>query len=819
MNLTQFAIEKNRITFTVLAVVVLMGLASYRHLPRDSMPSYTVRVASIVSDFTGAGPERVELLVTDKIEKKAQEIPEVKEILSTSRTGLSIVNVTLKDEVDPENLQNVWDRLRRKLSALDDLPGEVVPELNDEDVGVVYGIMVGLISDGFSYTEMKEYADDLRDELIRLEDAAKVELGGVQEERIFVEFDNTQLKEYGLTSAKLQSIIDATNILTSGGKIDLGSQRIILEPTGNFNSIEDIGKTLIPVGDGSQVVYLQDITTVKKGYIQPASSIVHVNGRPAISLSISLKEGANIINLGKRVDKLVEIWNRKLPVGLTVARLASMDRYVQKSIDNFIGNLIQAIVIVMAVMLVFLGIKTGFVVAGMIPIVTVMTLMLMSFIGMGLNQVTLASLIMALGMMVDNAIVMSESIMVKIGQGTSSKRAAVESCRELMVPLLISTLTTSAAFLSFFLAESVMGDIVGPIFVVITLALLSSWVVSMTVITLLSHVFLRNDHPGKRKKSFMDRFFDLLKVFYRRWILVTLRFKKVAVASILLLFFVSVFGFGLVPFIFFPDSDRNLITVDINLPLGTKIERTEEVVAKIEDYMKIHLQVKDAGGDGIVDWSSFIGMGPESYDLGYSQDEANSGYAHMLVNTSSFEVNQRMINRLDEYCFNSFPNADIKVGPLGAGGGGTPIEIFILGNAPDSLMDISEEVKIKLTGMPGTKNVKDDWGPKIKKFVIDIYQDKAMIAGISNQDIATSLRTVLDGFTTGEYRENDKTIPIVMRSATGMEQSYQSLETMNVYSQSTGRNVPLSQVATIIPQWQVCENQTQGPGTKYQDFF
>ena len=259
-----------------------------------------------------------------------------------------------------------------------------------------------------------------------------------------------------------------------------------------------------------------------------------------------------------------------------------MDRYVQKSIDNFIGNLIQAIVIVMAVMLVFLGIRTGFVVAGMIPIVTVMTLMLMGFIGMGLNQVTLAALIMALGMMVDNAIVMSESIMVKIGQGISSKQAAVESCRELMVPLLISTLTTSAAFLSFFLAESVMGDIVGPIFVVITLALLSSWVVSMTVITLLSHVFLRNDHTYKRKASVMDRFFDLLKVFYRRWILVTLRFKKIAVASILLLFFVSVFGFGLVPFIFFPDSDRNLITVDINLPLGTKIERTEEVVAKLK---------------------------------------------------------------------------------------------------------------------------------------------------------------------------------------------------------------------------------------------
>lgn len=801
MNLTQFAIEKNRITFTLLAVVVFMGLALYHTLPRDSMPPYTVRVASIVSEFTGAGPERVELLVTDKIEKKVQEIPEVKEIQSTSRTGLSVVNVTLKDEVDPSDLQDIWDRLRRKLSDIKALPENVTPDLNDEDIGVVYGIMVGLVSDGYSYSEMKDYADELRDELIRLEDAAKVELGGIQDERIFVEFDNAQLKENELTAAKLQSVITATNILNSGGEIELEEKRIILEPTGNFNSLADIRKTLVPVGDGSRVVYLSDITTVKRGYIEPASSIVHVNGKPAIALSISLKEGANIISMGKKVNQIIEMWNNKLPVGLTIVRLASMDHYVQKSIDNFIGNLLQSIVIVMGVMLFFLGFRTGLVVAGLIPIVTVMTLMLMGIIGMGLNQVTLAALIMALGMMVDNAIVVSESIIVKMGQGVSSKQAAIDSCSELMIPLLISTLTTSAAFLSFFLAESTMGDIMGPIFVVITLALLSSWIISMTIITLLSYIFLKVKKEEKNV-HFMDRLFDFLKTIYQGLILYALRFKGSLVIGIICLFILSVLGFGLVPFIFFPNSDRNLITIDINLPLGTRIEYTEEVVHKIEQYMKDNLQVNTYRDTGIIDWSSFIGKGPESYDLGYSQDEANSSYAHMLVNTVSFDVNQQMINRLDDYCFNNFPDADIKIGPLGAGGGGTPIEIFVMGDNPDELSKIAETVKIKLTGMAGTKNVKDDWGPKIKKFVIDIDQSKAQMAGISNQDIATSLQTVLNGFTTGEYRENDKVIPIVMRSATSEEQSFQSLETMTVYSQNSGSNVPLSQVATILPQWQ-----------------
>ena len=802
MNLAQFSIDKNRITFMVLLTIILMGMVMYFGLSRDSMPPYAVRVATVVSQFPGAGPERVELLVTDKIEKAAQELPELKEVGSTSRSGLSVVSVTLKDEVPEEKTQAVWDRLRRKLNNIQGLPEGVTPNLNDDGIGDVYGIVVGLTSDGYSYSELKDYADDIKDDLIKLPDAAKVELGGEQEERVFVEFDNTTLKEYNLSATKLQQSIASTNILNSGGQINLGDERIILEPTGNFNTVDDIREMLIQVGNGSQLVKLGDITTVTKGYIDPPNQKVRINGRDAVTLHVNLKENANIIALGEEVNKVVDQWRQQLPVGLELRRVSSMDTYIDVKVSDFIVNLMESIAIVLLVMLVFLGIRTGVVIASLIPIVMIMTLMIMGVINMGLNQVTLAALIMALGMLVDNAIVVAETIMVKMEQGVERRKAAIDAFSELWMPLLISTLTTSAAFLAFYLSPTTMGDIVGPIFVVISIALLSSWIIALTVITMFCYLFLKIEPKDTKKPSLIDRVINTLKSYYKDLILIALSNKWKVIIGIFVIFFLSLFGFTKIPFIFFPDSDRNLITIDINLPQGNKIESTTAVVGRIEQYMKEALQVNGKRETGIVDWSSYIGEGPESYDLGYSPDEANSNYAHILVNTSSFTENNAMISKLDNYTFNNFPNADIKVSALGAGGGGVPIEIKISGNSPDELASIASDIKLQLSSITGTKNVKDDWGPKSKKFLIEIDQNRAQSAGVTSQDIATSLKTVLDGFQTGEYREDDKSIPILMRSDDNQQQSLASLETLNVYSQGTGRSVPLLQVATIVPQWQ-----------------
>ncbi len=802
MNLAKFSIEKNRITFMVLATIVLLGINMYFNLSQDSMPPYTIRVATVVSQFPGASPERVEQLVTDKVEKVAQELPELDEVTSISRTGLSVVSVTLKDEINKEDLQSVWDRLRRKLNGIQGLPEGVNPNLNDDGIGDVYGIVVGLTSDGFSYSQMKEYADDIKDDLIKLPDAAKVELGGVQEERVFVEFDNARLKEYGLSASILQQRIGSTNILSSGGQVNVGDERIILEPTGNFNSIDDIRNMLISVGNGSQLVKLGDITNVTQSYIDPPSQVVRVNGREAITLHVNLKENKNVVYLGEAVNQVVTEWEERLPVGLELVRVSSLDDYINVKVSDFMVNLVESITIVLVVMLLFLGIRTGLIIASLIPIVTITTLMVMGLINMGLNQVTLAALIMALGLLVDNAIVVAETILVKLDQGIEKKQAAIEAFSELWMPLLISTLTTSAAFMAFYLSPTTMGDIVGPIFVVISIALLSSWLIALTVITMFCYLFLKVEPKAEKKVSFVDRTINKLKGYYKDLILGALSKKYTVIIGIFVAFLVSLFGFTKVPFIFFPDSDRNMITVDINLPEGNKIERTEEVVEAIEKYMSDSLQVNESRIAGILNWSSYIGEGPESYDLGYQPDEANSNYAHILVNTSSFEENAAVIAKLDDYAFNTFPNADIKVAFLAAGGGGTPIEIKVSGSDPDELASISEQIKLKLSSINGTKNVKDDWGPKSKKFLIQIDQNRAQTAGITSSDIATSLQTVLDGFQTGEYREDDKSIPILMRSGDSQQQSLASLETLNIYSQSSGRSVPLLQVASIIPAWQ-----------------
>lgn len=801
MNITGTALKNNRVTYTLLIVIVLLGMASYNELSRDSMPPFTIRVASIVTSFPGASPERIETLITDKIEKVAQEIPEVDFITSESRTGLSVIGVNLKESVTKEALQPVWDRLRRKIDNIkDQLPAGINgPTLKDDDVGVVYGISIGLKNDGFTYAELRDYADDLRDILIKLDDASKVEIGGIIEERVFIEFDNTRLARLGLSSSQLQGIIASTNIIVPAGEINLEGERVILEASGNFEKIDQIKKTIIQTGQKGKTIYLEDIADIKKSYISPRESIVKLNGKEGMALYVSLKSGANIIKLGKSVDKALEAFNRELPVGIEAVRIASQDLVVDKDIDNFISNVFQSIAIVLLVMLMFLGIRTGLVVASLIPSVVIMTLLLMNTFGVGLNQVSLAALIMALGMLVDNAIVVAESMMVRMEKGEAAFDAAIGSCKELIVPLLISSLTTSGAFLAFFLAESVMGEIMGQLFSVITIALLSSWLMALTVVPLLAVAFIKINKNKVQKESI----FDKLNVWYNKFLAFSMKHPGKFIAAIVLIFFMSIYLFQFIPFQFMPDSERNLIVLDLNLPLGTDIKTTEERISSIEDYIRKELLLNDKRAVGIESWSSFVGVGPNSYDLGYFPEEQNSGYAHMLINTSSGKDNQYVMNKLEQFCFNNITDGEVRVKKLTQGGGAAvPVQIRISGQDPVELFRIAGTIKDKLYTISGTNNVDDNWGPRIKKFYIDIDQNRLSRSGLTNQDLAVSLKTVLSGHNVGEYRLDDKSIPMIMRSKGSEEISYQALESLNIFSQQTGKNVPLAQLATIVPSWQ-----------------
>ncbi len=809
MNLTQIVLKNNRVTIVALVVVVLLGLAGYQTMPRDSMPPYTVRVASVVTSFPGAGPERVEALITSKIEEVAQELPELKTVTSESRTGLSVVSVELKQAVRPDELQAVWDRLRRKIETIrSDLPDDINgPEVKDDGIGVVYGIVIGLTGDGFTFAELKTYAQDLRDDLIKLPDAASVKISGIQAERIYLQFNDARLAELGLSAQKIKNSIASTNIVFSGGEVSLEDERLVIEPTGSYADLEALGRTLIEVGKGGSVS-LGDITRIVRAYETPQQHLVKINGQPGLSLSVALSEGANIIKLGRELDQLVALHQARLPLGITFNRVASQDFEVEKSVANFTNNLLQSVAIVLLSMLLFLGLRTGLVVASLIPMTIIATLFVMGLLDIGLNQVSLAALIMALGMLVDNAIVVSEAIVVKMEKGADAQAAAIESARELAVPLLVSSLTTSAAFLSFFLAESIMGEIVGPLFSVISIALLASWLLSLTMVALLAVFFIRVKRPASQGQSTV---IERLNGQYKGLLLKALKRPYSFTALIAGLFVLSLFGFGFLPFIFFPDSERNLLTIDLNLPLGTKIETTAARVERLESHIADSLLVNPQRRRGVTDWATFVGEGPPSYDQGYQPGEANSGYAHLLLNTSSGDDNQWVMDRLDAFCFRSFPDAEIRVSTLaGGGGGGADVAVRIIGPDPNELFALAERVKQKLNELPSTQNIGDDWGPKIKKVAVDIDQSKTQNAGLTNQDIALSLQVGLAGFNAGAFREGDQSIPIVLRNESSQNVDVRQLESINIYAQGSGKNVPLGQVAQIVPQWQLAKIKRRG---------
>ena len=801
MNITKTALDNNRVTILILLVILLMGITSYNQLSRDSMPPFTIRFCSVITQFPGASPERVESLITDKIEKEILKIPELKDVTSESRTGLSIVSVELKDDIAEEDLQPVWDKIRRDMQSLGpDLPSGIFgPVVKDDEVGVVYGIMLALEGDGYSYKELKDYAEEIRDDLIKLPDASRVVIQGIQEERIYVEYDNAQLAQLGISATYLQGVIASTNIVFSGGEIGLGDKRISLEPTGNFEDIQDLQNTRIALPNGD-LVRLGDVTKIHREYIDPIENQVRINGEEGVTISIALKSGANLSLLGEEINDKIGYYNSILPIGLSLRRAANQDYFVDKKVSDFISNVIQSVVIVLVVMLLFLGFRTGIVVASLIPMVMIMTILLMSIFNVGLNQVSLAALIMALGLLVDNAIVVAESMMVKMEDGVSPRDSAIQSSKELIIPLLISSLTTSAAFLAFYLAQSTMGEIMGPLFVVITMALLSSWIMAMTLVTMLGVALIRVKQ--KKDKQEKTTVFDRINNQYEKLLLTCLKRPFIFLGVILVLFVGSLSLFGKLPFIFFPDSDRALVTVDINLPLGTKVERTEEVVSEIESFILKELKVEDESELGILDWTSFIAEGPKSYDGGYQPGEANSGYAHLLLNTSSDLANPIIIEGLDDYCFQNFPDAQVTVALLaGGGGGGSDIEVRVSGDDPTELYRIAEEVKMKMSSIPAVKNIQDDWGPKIQKFIINIDPDKAQRAGLSNQDIAIALQTALSGYDIGSFREGDVNVPIVARTSGAKDLTVFDLQSVTINSQQSGNNVPLAQVATIEPTW------------------
>ena len=747
MNVTRFAIENNRITGVALLVIMLAGISAYSSMPRNEDPGFVIRTALVQTFFPGASPERVEQLVTDKLEKVIQEIPELDAVRSESKTGASIIWVDIQERY--KHMRPIWDNLRRKIEkATPELPEDIQgPYVNDE-FGDVFGILITLIGDGFSYSDLKDVADDVRDELLRLGDVAKVEITGYQEERVFVEYNNARLSELGISPIQLQQMLETTNIIIPGGDITTADEKIVLEPSGNFESFDEIRRTVINIPGTKEMLYLEDVVDLKRGYIDPPKTMMRASGEPALGLAVSMREGGNILDLGEQVNQVIKRSQSLFPIGIEFDMIQYQPGAVEKKIDDFVGNLVQAVIIVAGVMLLTLGLRTGLVVASLIPMAMVMNFMVMAFFHIGLDQMSLAALIIALGLLVDNAIVMSESTMVQMAAGKPAIDAAIESANELRIPLLTSSLTTAAAFLPIYLAESNAGEYTAPIFKVVTITLLCSWILALTMIPLFCVYFLK-----VKVQNTEEVFHSPYYVRYRKALLGMLQHPWITMTVVGGVFTISLMSFSLIPAIFFPPNDRPTFTAEIELPTGTPIERTALVMKTIEDYIKEQLVVNEDRHQGVTNWGTYIGQGAPRFILPYAPEQARPEYAYLLMNATSREIFDTLIPQLEEFCNNNFPDIKATIRPLDLGPPAwPPIEVRVSGRDTDVLFDLVDHIKEKLGSIPGTRLIDDDWGARSKKILVNINQPRALRAGVTSQDIAISLQTFLTGFDTTEYR-------------------------------------------------------------------
>ncbi len=663
----------------------------------------------------------------------------------------------------------------------------------------MFGIIIALTGDGFDYADLKSIADEVRDELLLIPDAAKVEIHGAQEERIFVEYDNSTLSNYNLSPIQLQQILRSRNIIQPGGDVTLEYEKIVIEPTGNFESVHDISRTVVNLPGSNEVIYLEDLVRIKRGYIDPPSTIVSNNGDTSLALAISMREGGNIISLGESVKEVIHQAKSIYPIGIEFDDIQFQPLVVEKKINDFEGNLFQAVMVVTLVMLLTLGFRTGIIVACLIPATILSSFLIMNVFNIGLDQMSLAALIIALGMLVDNAIVMSESIMIQMEAGIPAKKAAISSATELKFPLLTSSLTTAAAFLPIYLSESSTGEYTAPLFKVVSITLFCSWLMALTLIPLLCVNFMRVKKQ-KTEENFDNSFYR----GYRSTLLKLVKRPLLSLACVMVIFVIALQGLGYVPNLFFPENDRPTFTIELKLPEGTPVSRTQNIVDKVEVFMQDHL-MRNENGNGIVNWGAFIGAGAPRFILSSSPEPPNPGYAIIVVNTTDHTIiNPEIIPRIEKYIKANFPDVDPVVRKLEVGAPAwPPIAIRISGRDTDTLFSIVDSVKEKLRSIPGAMQITDSWGARSKKILVNIDETRSRLSGITHEDIAISLQTFLTGLETTEYREQDKLIPVILRSSNSERAGDDgAIASLNVYSQSTGKSVPFSQVAEPELVWQ-----------------
>jgi len=798
--MTEWAIKNSRVTIIAVLALFISGISAYINLPKAQDPGFTIRSVVIITEYPGASARRVEELVSDAIEEKIQEMPEISEISSESRAGISIISVEFHTYLF--DMQPIYDRLRQKVEDITpEFPEGVSPPFINDEFGDTFGHVYSIVGDGFSQKELRDSALDVRQTILREPDVAKVDLYGDIEEAIYIEYDNARLTELGLSPQQLASSLQALNIITTSGDIVIDRERINLEPTGNFDTLNDLREAIIELPDSSSLIRLGDIVEIYRDYEDPVSTIVSINGQQGITLAISLRSGGNLITLGERLAVLTQQLEADLPLGMSIEPVFIQSTLTNQAVNGFLENLVQAVLIVVAVMMFSLGWRTGLVVAALIPTVMVSTFFVMAQFDIGIDQISLAALIISLGLLVDNAIVVVEAVTVRRENGEAPIKAAINAAREMKAPLLISSLTTAAAFTPIALAKSEVGEFTASIFYVVTIALLISWVMAMTVIPMLTP-FIRVKQKVKGDDG--ELFDSAFQKKYKALLLACVRKPLVFVAFIIGVFFLSVYGLKFVPQMFIPPSEDPHLTVALTLPTGSDITFTEASVKGLETYLAQTMMVSenDEKAIGVKSWVAYIGSGGPRFMLAFSPVNANESEAMLLVNVNNTASLDPVKEAIEDYFFENQPDMFVKVQRLA---NGPPVEypivIKVSGPEFEQLNVIVNDIKAKFAAHQNVTAVKDQWGPKLKKIVVDIDQARAFRSGITSNDIATSLNASLSGLQMTKFRENDEQIPIIMWTNSDDRNDLTQLENLSVFSQTSGNLVPLSQVADIRVEW------------------
>lgn len=794
MNLTEFSIHNKVITLFSVTLLMLAGMFAFFSLGQLEDPTFTVKNALIVTPYPGASAQEVEQEVTDKIESALQEMPELHSLHSRSTAGVSLITVEIKAEYWADRLPQVWDKLRRKVADIQGaLPTGTYPSDVVDDFGDVYGLMVGVVGDGFSYREMEDYAKKIQKEISLIEGIARVDLWGNQQSAIYIDISESKLASLGLSGASITQLLKNQNLVVDAGHIEVDSYRLNVRPTGSFNSPEDIGDLLIhgqSRSNQSEFIRISDIGNITEGYVEPATNLMRLNGQPAIVLSISPLDGINVVEVGERVNRKLDQMKTSLPVGIEMNQIHWQPKVVDDSVQAFLINFAQAVLIVLVVLTLFMGWKMGVVIGSSLILTILGTFVFMAIFDIDLHRMSLGALIIALGMMVDNSIVVAEGYVVKLQQGLSKEQAAMKSAKGPSMALLGATVIAIMAFYPIFASVEGAGEYCRTLFIVVAISLLVSWVVSLMVTPLQCMLMLgvEDEKPASESKA-LAAFRSLLET--------AMRMRLLTVGSLLLLLVLALSSFGNVKQIFFPDSSMQKFTIDYWAPEGTRIESTAEGVALIEAHLLKDARVKSS--------ASFIGQGSPRFYLPVSPENPSSAYAQIIVNLHQLDDLNNVVTELQDWLNNNIPDAMVRVRKYGVGPSLTwTFEARFLGPAnadPALLRDLAEQGMAILQASPIAKEVSTDWRQQTLEIIPEYSQAKGRTTGISRSDLADTSKRYYDGYTVGTYRRDDVQLPIIVREKVA-DRNINSLETLQIEPENQSTPVPLGQVTrSITTQW------------------